>query len=237
MPQSALLLGSGFVATPAVQILSDAGVHVTVACRTLASAKKLAGNFTNTKAVSLDVNDISALEDATAKHDVIISLIPYTYHIAVVKAAIKAKKNVVTTSYVSPAMLALDEEVKAAGITVMNEIGNEAKYLENGKVMHMRGGDLMGAAKPYYTGFIGFNFVAYGNRDSTGYRERYNIPEAQTVIRGTLRYAGFPELIKILFDIGFLSEEEQNFLKEPIAWKEATKKILGATSSSENDLV
>jgi saccharopine dehydrogenase (NADP+, L-glutamate forming) len=123
MPQSALLLGSGFVATPTVQVLSNAGVHVTVACRTLASAQKLAGNFTNTKAISLDVNNTSVLEDAVAKHDVIISLIPYTYHHAVVKAAIKAKKHVVTTSYVSPAMQALDEEVKAAGITVMNEIG------------------------------------------------------------------------------------------------------------------
>ena len=123
MPQSALLLGSGFVATPTVQVLSDAGVHVTVACRTLSSAQKLAGNFPNSKAISLDVNDKSALEDAVAKHDVSISLIPYTYHTAVIKAAIKAKKNVVTTSYVSPAMQELDEEVKAAGITVMNEIG------------------------------------------------------------------------------------------------------------------
>jgi hypothetical protein len=33
------------------------------------------------------------------------------------------KKNVVTTSYVSPAMLELEKEVKEAGITVMNEIG------------------------------------------------------------------------------------------------------------------
>jgi len=31
----------------------------------------------------------------------------------------------------------------------------------------------MGTAKPYHTGFLGFNFVAYGNRDSTGYLERY----------------------------------------------------------------
>ncbi|KAI4213724.1 MAG: hypothetical protein LQ351_003690 [Letrouitia transgressa] len=208
MPQSALLLGSGFVATPAVQFLSNAGVHVTVACRTIDSAQKLAGNFTNTKAVSLDVNDTSALEDATSKHDVIISLIPYTYHIAVVKAAIKAKKNVVTTSYVSPAMQALDEEVKTAGITVFNEIGaliSSPTETEIAQAIEKVG--------------------------------RYNIPEAQTVVRGTLRYAGFPELIKVLFDIGFLSEEEQNFLKEPIAWKEVTKKILGATSPSENDLV
>jgi saccharopine dehydrogenase (NADP+, L-glutamate forming) len=57
------------------------------------------------------------------------------------------------------------------------------------------------------------------------------------VIRGSLRYAGFPEFVKVLVDIGFLSEEEQNFLKEPIPWKEATKKILGASSSSENDLL
>ncbi|RYP43398.1 hypothetical protein DL770_011703 [Monosporascus sp. CRB-9-2] len=97
MPQSALLLGSGFVATPTIQVLSNAGVHVTVACRTLASAQKLAGNFTKTKATSLD-------------------------------AAIKAKKHVITTSYVSPAMQALDEEVKAAGITVMNEIGSKTAF-------------------------------------------------------------------------------------------------------------
>lgn len=31
--------------------------------------------------------------------------------------------NVVTTSYVSPAMLELDEQCREAGITVMNEIG------------------------------------------------------------------------------------------------------------------
>lgn len=123
MSQSALLLGSGFVATPTVEVLANAGVHVTVACRTLASAKKLAANFPNTSAISLDVNDSSALADAVSKHDVTISLIPYTYHVAVVKAAIKAKKHVVTTSYVSPAMQALDEEVKSAGITVLNEVG------------------------------------------------------------------------------------------------------------------
>jgi saccharopine dehydrogenase (NADP+, L-glutamate forming) len=57
------------------------------------------------------------------------------------------------------------------------------------------------------------------------------------VIRGTLRYAGFPEFIKVLVDIGFLNDEEQDFLKEPIAWREATKKILGASSSSEDDIV
>ena len=57
------------------------------------------------------------------------------------------------------------------------------------------------------------------------------------MIRGSLRYAGFPEFIKVLVDIGFLDEKEQSFLKEPIPWKEATQKILGADSSNENDLL
>lgn len=40
----------------------------------------------------------------------------------------------------------------------------------------------------------------------------------------------------MLVDIGFLSDEERDFLKEPISWKEATQKILGATSGTEQDL-
>lgn len=123
MPQSVLLLGSGFVAAPAVEVLSKAGVHVTVACRTLAAAQTMAGRFQNTTSISLDVKDAAALEAAVSQHDVTISLIPYTFHADVIKAAIKAKKHVVTTSYVSPAMQELDAEAKSAGITVMNEIG------------------------------------------------------------------------------------------------------------------
>ncbi len=53
----------------------------------------------------------------------------------------------------------------------------------------------------------------------------------------TLRYQGFPEFVKVLVDIGFLSDEEKNFLKEPIAWKEAAQKILDAASTSEDNLL
>jgi len=53
---------------------------------------------------------------------------------------------------------------------------------------------------------------------------KYNIPNTQTVIRGSLRHAGFQEFIN-----SFLGEKKQISLKEPIAWKAATKKILGAT--------
>lgn len=288
-------MGSGFVTRPTLVILSDAGIEVSVACRTLESAKKLAAGVKNTHAISLDVTDDKALDAQVAKHDLVISLIPYTYHTTVIESAIRNKKNVVTTSYVSPAMLELDEEAKKAGITVMNEIGldpgldhlyavktidevhkaggkilsflsycgglpapedsdnplgykfswssrgvllalrNAAKYYKDGKIVEIEGKELMGTAKPYFI-YPGYAFVAYPNRDSTPYKERYGIPEAQTIIRGTLRYQGFPEFVRVLVDMGFLNDEEDAALKEAIPWKEATQRILTATSSSEQDL-
>ena len=138
-----LLLGSGFVARPCAEyIIRDPSNQLTIgkswlpiskmsygylsfilACRTLASAKALGADLPGTTGISLDVTNTEALEAAVAKHDLVISLIPYTYHAAVIKAAIKGKTNVVTTSYVSPAMRELDAEAKAAGIIIMNEIG------------------------------------------------------------------------------------------------------------------
>jgi saccharopine dehydrogenase (NADP+, L-glutamate forming) len=57
------------------------------------------------------------------------------------------------------------------------------------------------------------------------------------VPRGTLRYSGFPEFVKVLVDIGFLNDEEQSFCKESIPWKEAAQKIISAPSSDDKDLV
>ncbi|CAD6439305.1 636bbc0c-dd47-4929-b4a6-b0bfd4d3bb13 [Sclerotinia trifoliorum] len=289
-----LMLGAGFVTRPTLDILSEAGIQVSVACRTIESAKKLSEGVKNAHPISLDVTDDKALDAEVAKNDLVISLIPYTFHATVIKSAIRNKKNVVTTSYVSPAMMELDEEAKNAGITVMNEIGldpgidhlyavktieevhktggkitsflsycgglpapedsdnplgykfswssrgvllalrNAARFYKDGKIVDVAGPELMGTAKPYFI-YPGFAFVAYPNRDSTPYKERYNIPEAQTIIRGTLRYQGFPEFIRVLVDMGFLSDEDKGFSK-PISWKEATQKVLAASSSSEDDL-
>ncbi|GJC87917.1 saccharopine dehydrogenase [NADP(+), L-glutamate-forming] [Colletotrichum liriopes] len=135
-----LMLGAGFVTRPTLDILSESGVSVTVACRTLESAVSLSAGVKNANPISLDVTDDNALDAEIAKHDLVISLIPYTFHASVIKSAIRQKKHVVTTSYVSPAMLELDEAAKNAGITVMNEIGLDAvKTIEE---VHREGGKI-----------------------------------------------------------------------------------------------
>jgi len=121
---------------------------------------------------------------------------------------------------------------------VLLALRNQAKYYQDGQIKEVEGPELMAEAKPYFI-YPGYAFVAYPNRDSTPYKERYNIPEAQTIIRGTLRYGGFPEYIKCLVDIGFLSEDPKDFLKEgeKRTWRDATAKIVGATSDKDEDIV
>jgi len=294
MVQKVLLLGSGFVAKPTVDVLSaDPNIEVTVACRTLEKAQTLAGKVA--KAASVDVDNQEQLDAAVAANDLVISLIPYTYHAQVIESAIRSKKHLVTTSYVSPAMQALEPKVKEAGIVVMNEIGldpgidhlyavktidevhkkngkiisflsycgglpaaedsnnplgykfswssrgvllalrNAARFYQNGEVVDVDGPELMKTAKPYFI-YPGYAFVAYPNRDSTPYKERYNIPEAQDIVRGTLRYQGFPEFIKVLVDLGFLDDTPKDFLSKPIPWNQALAQVIGAKSTSQSDL-
>ncbi|KAI5892574.1 spermine synthase [Schizophyllum commune H4-8] len=124
--RTVLLLGSGFVALPCAEYITrDPRNALTIACRTLSKAQKLAAGLPagSTTAVALDVSNTAALESAVAAHDLVISLIPYTYHTAVIRAATKSHTNVLTTSFVSPAIRALEPHILAAGITVMNEIG------------------------------------------------------------------------------------------------------------------
>jgi saccharopine dehydrogenase (NADP+, L-glutamate forming) len=118
---------------------------------------------------------------------------------------------------------------------VLLALRNASRFWQDGRVVDVASKDLMGTAKPYFI-YPGYAFVAYPNRDSTPYKERYNIPEAQTIIRGTLRYQGFPQFIRVLVEIGFLEDAGLEVLSGPVSWKEATKDIVGAASSSAEDL-
>ena len=81
-------------------------------------------NFENCTPVQLDcVNDNEGLSSLISAHDLTISLLPYVFHPHVCEHVIKAGKQMVTASYLSDGMAALDEKAKKAGITVMNEVG------------------------------------------------------------------------------------------------------------------
>lgn len=109
---------------------------------------------------------------------------------------------------------------------------NSASYISGGKQLDITGSQLMGTAKPYFIS-PAYAFVAYPNRNSIPFGEWYGIPEAETVVRGTLRYQGFPEFIKALVDLGWLDATAKEWLTSDLTWAEVTQKAIGASSTSE----
>ncbi|KAF9112085.1 hypothetical protein BGX27_004003 [Mortierella sp. AM989] len=123
-PKKVLLCGSGFVAGPLVNyLLRDPNVSITIASNSQAEATSLALGKPNTKVVPLDVKDNDKMASLVKDSDIVVSFVPAPFHPIIAEHCIQEKKNMVTASYISPAMKALDERAQRAGITIMNEIG------------------------------------------------------------------------------------------------------------------
>lgn len=90
----------------------------------------------------------------------------------------------------------------------------------------------MSSAKPCFIS-PAFSFVAFPNRNTVPFREWYRIPEAETVIRGTLRYQGFTEFVAALIKMGWFDQERKEWLKEGITWAEVMQRTIAAGDSSE----
>ncbi len=118
-----LILGAGMVVKPIVTYLLSKKYFVSVASRTKSKADKMINGHPNGKSIAWTVDQPEALEVMIAEHDLTVSLLPYAYHVMVAKLCIKHKKNMVTTSYIQPAMQELDAAAREAGILILNEIG------------------------------------------------------------------------------------------------------------------
>jgi saccharopine dehydrogenase (NADP+, L-glutamate forming) len=122
--QNVVILGAGMVSRPIVRYLLDQkDIFVTMASRTVSKADKIIDSHPHGKAVSFDVKDKTHLEELVKGADVVVSLLPYTYHVDVAKLCIKHMKHLVTTSYVSDEMKQLDEQAKDAQVLLLNESG------------------------------------------------------------------------------------------------------------------
>ena len=134
-----LVLGAGLVAGPLVRyLLAVEGFELTVASRTVSKAEALIGEATNGTALALNVKDEAQLERLISEHDLSISLLPYVYHPLVAGFCVKHSKQMVTTSYVKPAMTTLDDAAKEAGVMLLNEIGVDPgiDHMSAMKVIH-----------------------------------------------------------------------------------------------------
>ncbi len=118
-----LVLGAGMVAGPLVRYLLDHEYQITVTSLDLKEAQALLDGHANGVAMDLDLADEPALAKLVNDHDLVISLVPYAFHPMVARHCLDSGKDLVTASYVSEEMQALDQEAKDKGLVFLNEIG------------------------------------------------------------------------------------------------------------------
>ena len=122
-----LIIGAGRSASSLIQYLMAKSekeqLHLIIGDLSLELAQKKTNNHPNATPIALDIFNAQQRQDAIQKATIVISMLPAHLHIEVAKDCILFNKHMVTASYISEAMQALDAEAKAKGLIFMNEIG------------------------------------------------------------------------------------------------------------------
>ncbi|MFN0728032.1 saccharopine dehydrogenase family protein [Polaribacter gochangensis] len=122
-----LIIGAGKSSSSLIKYLldisSDENLHITIGDISIEDINNRIEKHKNLTVIQLDVFNKVHREAEIKKADIIISMLPARFHLEVAKDCIQFQKNMVTASYISDEMKALDAEVKKNGLVFMNEIG------------------------------------------------------------------------------------------------------------------
>ncbi|DBA04445.1 TPA: hypothetical protein N0F65_010041 [Lagenidium giganteum] len=115
---------------------------------------------------------------------------------------------------------------------------NAAQYRKDGKVVNVRGDDLL-ISNEHVNFLPAFAIDQIPNRDSLPYADIYGIPDAHSIYRGTLRYAGCCEILYQMRNLGLFDTNPAGAM--PSTWpdliKELTKKNGGALKQDGNEFL
>lgn len=169
--QRVLILGAGMVTGPMVDYMLDqCNYQVIMATRTTSKAAKIIRGRPNASMVEWTTDNLELLDSLVAENDLVVSMLPPTLHLPVAEACLKHRKNMVTTSYLSPGMVALDTLAKKQEIIILNEIGEDPGIDHMGAKrmideVHREGGVILSLTS-YGAGLPSFEH----NRNPFGYK-------------------------------------------------------------------
>lgn len=125
--RNVLVLGAGRSSGVLVDYLLEQAAsrdwHITVADRVIEAAGTAVGNHPKGTAVSADPNNEEETAALIRDADVVISMLPATWHVHVARLCLKERRHLLTASYLTPEMKALDADARAAGLLFLNECG------------------------------------------------------------------------------------------------------------------
>ena len=294
-----LVLGAGRSSSSLIaHLLGQAdqeGWEVQVGDLSLEAAQSKVGDHPRGHAFQLASDRVADRNARIAQADLVISMLPAFMHVDVAKAAIEAGVNVITPSYVSPEMKALDGAARDAGVLVLNELGldpgiDHMSAMQVIDEIRSEGGRMLGfqsycgglvapdsddnpwhyklswnprnvvlagqggtatfldqgrvrVVPPYRTfqtltsiEVDGRPYDGYPNRDSLGYRELYGLSKVETLVRGTLRSAGFSQSWDVLVQLGMVRDDARLRWTQGVSWADWTRSFLPAEAEHGRDV-
>lgn len=122
-----LIIGAGKSSSYLIKYLLEKSdkenLHLHIGDICTKNIKLIVGDHQNATSFLFDVFDSKKRQEYIKKSDIVISMLPARFHIEVAKDCITYNKHMVTASYISKEMRALDNAAKTKGLVFMNEIG------------------------------------------------------------------------------------------------------------------
>jgi saccharopine dehydrogenase-like NADP-dependent oxidoreductase len=122
-----LLLGAGLSSSSIIRYLLNHSEELDLELVVVDQSEELILSKTKghprSKALTINALDAEARKPLIVASDLVISMLPARFHAEIALDCIKYKKNLITPSYISDEIKAMDGDAKAAGIIIMNEIG------------------------------------------------------------------------------------------------------------------
>ena len=122
-----LILGAGRSSSSLIRYLLEHARffqwQITVGDLSLGNATEKIGSADNGEAVVFDINETEASRAIIHRNDIVISLLPPSFHPLVALRCLESGKHLFTASYVSDEMKAFDDEARSKGLLFLNECG------------------------------------------------------------------------------------------------------------------
>jgi saccharopine dehydrogenase-like NADP-dependent oxidoreductase len=216
-----LVIGAGRSSSTIIKYLLDHAAeynwHVRVGDMDAELALKKTGSHPNSSAFQFNALNAEERKKEIGSAELVISMLPAALHIEVARDCIALKKNVVTPSYITPAMKSLDADAKKAGICILNEIGVDPgiDHLSAKKIIdeiHEKGG-IFQSFESYCGGLI----APESDNNPWGYKFTWNPRNvvlagqgsaAKFIRNGKLKYIPYHQLYRRIENIAIENHGE-----------------------------
>ncbi len=122
-----LLIGAGKSTSSLISYLADKASQenfsLTIVDKNLDLARNIVQDNPGVELKNINIFDEDERAKLIQNTDIVISMLPARFHILIALDALKYGKNMVTASYISDELKALNDQIKEKGLIFMNEVG------------------------------------------------------------------------------------------------------------------